>query len=305
LTELCQRRLAGGLDEDAASILAELLNDLEWSPLTPVEMKAQGGTKLALQPGGSILTAAPAFPDSYRVRATSPLRRITALQLQALPHETMGYGGPGWGNANFLLTEVRAFRQRPGQTPVPLKFATAQASYVRPLDHDTGPRDGPLAVLDGDHGTHWDVHPYYGEAHWLNLYLDEAVLLSEGEQIVVELDCQDKRYPSALLGHFRLAVSGEERLTRRGLPHQVPQDLPVSTCLRLAAAYLDRGEPGPALATLARFEKPRFPSDHVLQPLLLIALYKRLEQPRQAKEAHDLLLDRSVTSSISSLFYPV
>jgi len=80
-----------------------------WAKLDVSTMQARGG-KLHSLADGSILASDENTPDQqYTLFARSPLRRITAIRLEALPHPSLPKGGPGRGVAGrFVLNRFRA-----------------------------------------------------------------------------------------------------------------------------------------------------------------------------------------------------
>ncbi|MCL4201823.1 MAG: hypothetical protein KJ000_04970 [Pirellulaceae bacterium] len=77
--------------------------------LTPSRLEASGDSQLRLLDGGVILSDGTTREnESYRILMETPPQTITALRLEALPHESLPGTGPGWGLAGrFALSQFR------------------------------------------------------------------------------------------------------------------------------------------------------------------------------------------------------
>ena len=84
--------------------------DAAWHALAPVAAQAVGGADLEVLADGSVLAGRPKDgPQVYEVRFESGLSGLTGLRLEALRHEDLPDGGPGWGDGGaFALTGVEA-----------------------------------------------------------------------------------------------------------------------------------------------------------------------------------------------------
>jgi hypothetical protein len=83
-----------------------------WTVLTPTNISATGGVELTLAGDGSVI-ASGANPGEtiYTIDAIAPLRRITAIRLEALPDPSLPKGGPGrdpYGNFQLNGLDVEA-----------------------------------------------------------------------------------------------------------------------------------------------------------------------------------------------------
>ncbi len=102
--------LAAAQREWEAAVAAEIA----WQPLAATEVTSQGGATCTVQGDGSILVSG-TLPktDTYTVRATTNLKRITAVRLEALPHESLPHGGPGRAteDGGFVLSRMEVFEE--------------------------------------------------------------------------------------------------------------------------------------------------------------------------------------------------
>jgi tetratricopeptide (TPR) repeat protein len=205
-------------------------------------MKTEGGTELWRQKDGSILASEePVRNETYVITSRVKSGKIAAIRLEALPHDSLPRSGPGWGSANFHLTEFRALLQRSGQDAVPLRFRQAVASHTRSIAEGAGPHDGPWAVTDGNHETLWDIWPHSGHPNWLTLSLTEPVDVKNGDLIIVHLDFRDRRWPRAKLGCFRLSVGDDDSSAEKLRLIDAVREAQFLGLDALAAAHLATG----------------------------------------------------------------
>jgi Protein of unknown function (DUF1553)/Protein of unknown function (DUF1549)/Planctomycete cytochrome C len=83
---------------------------LHWTTLTPKHVEASGGVELATALDGSVLASGANPGDTvYAIEALTPLSRITAIRLEALPDSSLPKGGPGrdiYGNFQMNGFEI-------------------------------------------------------------------------------------------------------------------------------------------------------------------------------------------------------
>ncbi len=98
-----------------------------------------------------------AFNDTYRVVAKSPLKRIAAVRLRVLTHESLPQQGPGMaGNGNFVLTDFEVSAGGADQ-PIAKVFA----------DHEQ-PKFPAAAAIDNDPKSGWAINVAKGAAAKMN-----------------------------------------------------------------------------------------------------------------------------------------
>jgi hypothetical protein len=117
------KSLAAGAEQWARDFPAHL----DWqSPESP-GWKARSGAVLEPQPDGTVLAAKnDAKKDVYSLEVPIPVaQKVSALRLDALPHQTLPGGGAGHGGGNFVVTRVRAAVEPPEGAAGPV------ARYVR------------------------------------------------------------------------------------------------------------------------------------------------------------------------------
>lgn len=82
---------------------------LEWQTLTPSALKSQAGLVMTREADGSVAVATSAAKDNYVIEIPSPAAQsLTALRLEALPHDSLPNQGPGHAAGNFVVTGIKA-----------------------------------------------------------------------------------------------------------------------------------------------------------------------------------------------------
>ena len=175
-----------------------------WMPLEILEAESSGGATLTLQSDGSILASGSTpSPDTYTVKAKTTATDITAILLEALPHEGLPGNGPGRAvNGNFQLAEMR-LRAAPVKESAP----PAVVGLRQPMaDFEQTSYGGwPIvAVLDGDTRTAWSIDPAEGAPHVAVFPTGEPLGFAAGTELTFELVQGDREHT---LGRFRLAVT--------------------------------------------------------------------------------------------------
>jgi len=143
--------------------------------------------------------------EVYTLTFSAPLRRITHLELEAIPDEKVGKGGPGrTEHGNFVLSELEMEVQETGGDAKArrVKFASAEADFSQegyPVQN----------AIDGKTDTGWGIGGGGGgrQHHYAIFALAEPVELKTAANITVRL-IQD--YGSQhTLGRFRVSLGTE------------------------------------------------------------------------------------------------
>ena len=163
--------------------------------------------------------------DVYEIQGPTPVKQVTALRLEVLPHKSLVKNGPGRAkNGNFVLTTLRL--EVDGK---PVEFVRARADFSQ------NEWDVKLAInANGDDG--WAVSPQIGKRHVAVFETAEPVLVPEKASLRVTLD-QKYQGDTHNLGHFRLSVTdATEGIDLDGLPPA------VDAALRVAAEQRNEGQ---------------------------------------------------------------
>jgi hypothetical protein len=177
---------------------------IEWSVLKPTEMNSEGGATLIEKEDHSILAGGNnPNSDTYRVRATTDLPRITAIRLEAMPDDSLPNGGPGRAeNGNFMLREfiVSAAPLELSSKGVRVRIARAEASFSQPTYGGW-----PIAAaIDGKPETAWGIDPMEGRRHEAVFELERPFDESQGADLEIRLEHFDRGHN---IGRFRLSVT--------------------------------------------------------------------------------------------------
>lgn len=188
------------LDAERARWEQSVLAGASWVPLQLVELKSDGGAAFAREPDGSVVvTGNNPATDTYRVTATSPLRGITAVRLEALPDPRLPGNGPGRNeHGNFALSRL-ALSYAPKSNPAqatPVDLHSPQASAEQAGWAATG-------LLDDRNDTGWAIHQYEGRPVAVTL-LTRAVVPGGGDTLLTFTLEHNSQFPGHGLGRFRL-----------------------------------------------------------------------------------------------------
>lgn len=197
---------------------------ISWQILKPASAKSQAGAKLSVQEDGSVLASGKnPDTDSYTLTFDNLPEKITALQIEVLPHDSLPNKGPGRaGNGNFVLSELRAATQKAIETKESSKtkfgaeeevaISSAVASYEQvgaAANHPYG-KWAVAAAIDKDvKGKTWGW-AIMEQAGQPNSAVFEFATSINGisQRLVLRLD-QNLDNPQHNLGHFRISVTSE------------------------------------------------------------------------------------------------
>jgi hypothetical protein len=212
------------LNEPFAAWQKEQLEALEaehlWKQLASESAESRGGAKLETQSDHSILVKGKKpEKDTYTLTfATSP-NPLSALRIEALPHESLPAKGSGRANnGNFVITEIIATILR-GTEEIPVKFAAARATIEQAFAAESNPekRWAASAVIDGNTNAFgWAILPDVTKPQQLVLELADPLRIREGDKLRVEI-IQNHGAGNHTLGHFRLSASSSLDVARAPL----------------------------------------------------------------------------------------
>ena len=291
---------------EVVSKLADALLDLhrpQWTVLGPGEMTSDAGATFEqLDDGSTLVSGNNANGDLYRITCDSPLDSVTALRVEALPHDSLPLQGPGRGahekheTGNFAGTFSLLARSDNGDPPRLIGFSKAWSDQ----SHQTYPinADGywNLGAWQEDRGQ--------GRRHQAVFRLTEAV--DSPTQLIVEMRFQADPPYFTNLGRFRLAVTSGSPMDLGGVDNSY---LKLAMAYQVAgddAALIDLMRTVPEVAEVVgdwhadharwtqaaecyeRVESP--PSIELLEKRTKV--YRRLERLDDAASDWNLLLDR-------------
>jgi hypothetical protein len=188
----------------AAFEKAHAETERHWHVIKPETFVSTGGATLTRQTNGSFLASGPTPErDTYTITLRSGARKVSAVRLEVLTHDSLPKRGPGrqQSNGNLHLSEFQLLLFEPGGTAGrELKIAGATADFDQDgwtIEH----------ALDGNEKTAWGVHPKEGESHHAVFRLKEPVSVSEGATLTFVL--KQLHGGGHVIGCFRLAVTAE------------------------------------------------------------------------------------------------
>jgi hypothetical protein len=183
---------------------APVAPSVKWSVLQPTSAVSANQTELRVLQDQSILAGGEVVSnDRYTIKATTALKKITAIQLETLPDESLPARGPGRAiNGNFQLTDFRVEAARIGKpeqsTAVGVTSAKADFSQT---SHGGWPIE---AAIDDDPRTAWSIDPLEGEPHVAVFGLAKPIESEDGTVLTVKLAQGERQHG---IGRFRLSVT--------------------------------------------------------------------------------------------------
>ncbi len=204
-----------------------------WHTLRPAEMHSSTPTLDLLGDDSVLASGDLTKSDTYDLTFHPDLRGVTAVMLEALPHDSLPKHGPGMiyyeGPAgDFFLSEIQCVADGHAQ-----KFASAMQSY-------SAAGFEASHAIDGDPQTGWMITGGQGKPHYAVFRLAQPADAT-GE---FKIHMLFERYYAAALGHFRISVSTD--------PHageSTPLPLEIDAALATAAEHRTAAQ----LATLRSY----------------------------------------------------
>ena len=213
--EAADKAFAQSLNEQRAKAVA-------WTTLTPLEAKTNMPL-LTVQPDGSLLGSGDITKsDTYNlVLKSDGVKTITAVRLEALPHDSLPAHGPGMcyyegPKGDFFMGEFQITVN--GQ---PVKIASATQSYAK---NNFGKNDATaMLATDGDPQTGWSCAARYGERHEAVFVFDKPITADK-----IEVKMMFGRHYACSLGHFKLSATTQPQPVASALDDELQKLLLAS-----------------------------------------------------------------------------
>lgn len=177
--------------------------------LTPDTLQASGRSQLKLLHDGVVLSdGGDRENEEYRIELETAMRGLTALRLEALPHESLPATGPGWAAAGrFSLAQFRAELESIDGAQPP------QAVRLTAVGEPGNEMIGRL--VDGSDQTIWAVRRR-GEVVPMVFLPARPIDVSPGQRLVITLAQREN------LGSFRLLATAAEVPLAAPVPDRLP-----------------------------------------------------------------------------------
>jgi hypothetical protein len=250
-----------------------------WHTVVPETMRSAGLADFRVLDDDSVLLYGN-NPDRDSTFLTIDPRgqRVTALRLEALPHDSLPASGPGrspfFPEGGFIVSDLRAAVVAPEYEPRPVAFAAAHASFA-PADH-------PAAhAIDEEVDSGWTNAGRVGRAVHAVFVLAQPLECAPGERL--ELTIHQHSIHNNNLGRFRISLTDAAAIEGASA---LPADLEARLAggetpdpARLRACFLEQA---PELA--AANEEIRKLENERPRPPTTLVLHDR--GPRRARATH-------------------
>ena len=174
-----------------------------WTTLEPVTMTSTSGAVLTKQPDGSILVsgAVPDAAEAYTVIASTDVKGILAVRLEALTDPSLPTQGPGRApNGNFVLHEftVTAAPKADPAKAQPVALQNARATFAQEQFAAAG-------LADNNPATGWAIVPQTGKSQSVIFSTAAPVGFDGGTQFTITMPQTFGQQHT--LGKFRISVA--------------------------------------------------------------------------------------------------
>lgn len=215
---------------------------IEWQALMPDALKSQAGLAMTRENDGTVTVANSSAKDTYLIEIPSPaMRTLTALRLEALPHDSLPNKGPGHAAGNFVITGINVKVKPPeNDTSKPenapeIQFTGTAADYVQPDFDETVVLKTGKAAKPRDPKSGWAIGGATGIAHSLTLTTSKPVEIPAGSTLVITIE-QQSSHANHTLGRFRLSATGDPTAARLSeIPTKIAKILALPAAQRDAA----------------------------------------------------------------------
>lgn len=231
LSDLVKKKDPSALHSDLAkSLLASLPNNQlavpTWQSLPMTSFVSLEGATLTKENDGTIIASGHSpDTDTYVVTGKTNAKRISAIRIDLLPHDSLPMRGPGrCQNGNLHLSEVIVQSFSPTtsvSTPVKITRVTADFNQVG---------WGIERAIDGDPKTAWGIHPAVGVPHHAVFELETPIDTEQNTELTIIL--KQLHGGSHLLGTFRISCTDAPDGQAIAVPHDIEAILLIEPASR-------------------------------------------------------------------------
>ncbi len=215
-----RQQLETPTDALAEAQLAWETSVIVWETLKPMSAVSQAGATLDIQSDGAVLASGKhSDTDTYTLTFDQVPAGVTAIRIEALPHDTLPKKGPGRaGNGNFVLSEIRVSTSPDAATDADARIAdektidlqNASATYEQTGATAENPykKWAAAAAIDKDAKGKtwgWAVMEQVGKSNSA-IFETKERFGGAGQRFILRLD-QNLDNPRHTLGHFRISVT--------------------------------------------------------------------------------------------------
>lgn len=232
LAELATAKMQSWLREAEA---AQVNRPSFWKTMSVVSATTTSGveTTFTKQLDGSWLVGGNApEKETYIITAQLPDPDVRSLRIEVLPDESLPGNGPGryHPSGNFHLSELKVDAH-------PINGPTSGTKRVTFSggDADKTENGAPLShAFDDNGGTHWSIHPAYGQPHEAVFDLKEPIDFVDGATLIIHMEFSGATQHQ--IGRFRLSYCTGD------MPAELRHPLPAPLMARLQKPAAHRSE---------------------------------------------------------------
>jgi hypothetical protein len=179
---------------------AESAKAVKWTVLRPAGMKSSMPFLTLLDDGSVLASGDITKSDTYDLTFGTDLKAVTAVRIEALPHDSLPRKGPGLiyyegPIGDFCLSEIN------------LSAGGKDAKFTKAAQSYAAGKNNAAASIDGNPQTGWMIDGGQGRPHVAVFGLEKPADAS-GE---LKLRMLFERHFAPALGHFRVSVSTDPR----------------------------------------------------------------------------------------------
>jgi hypothetical protein len=211
--------LAAPFKEWQEKQIAMIEQDQLWQRMKADSVTGAEGVKFeTLADGSTLVKGKKVEKETFTIRVKEIPNPISALRVEALPHDSLPAKGPGRsGNGNFVLSELIMRIERANGDRLTLPLEMIKADFEQKEYPVTSAIDGNIAKAG------WGVLPETGKAHQLVVELAEPLKVNAGDTLQVEM--QFNYGGTHSIGRFRISGTSSYDLARKPIYAVPAQDV--------------------------------------------------------------------------------
>jgi hypothetical protein len=212
-----------------------------WRPLKITEAKYRNASslKFSVENDTTVLVlGGEQLYDTYQITGETTLAGVTAIMVEVLPDERLPGFGPGYGNRNFVLTELILTESGPLGDKTPRRKGTGAMKFSKAIASATQDKFDVAGAIDGKNDVSqpngWATGGKAGP-HRAVFQLEKTLANAKGS--VISLQMSQIFKPNYLIGKFRLWVTDAKNPLSIGVPAEVAAAVAKPADKRTAADW--------------------------------------------------------------------